>query len=221
MKRSEREEILRDPAAKGYVNTGRTKRVMRALKGKVVEYNYTIFKDTSTGKEIRIRTSESAIRRSRGEIINIIYDETRDINGETKYDKFIKDISKSYNFDKETYDDFKSMMIELKDKKVSKGEKLYMSSVNAAVNSYMMNFDLISDDATWNKSRKRIASAIFNTGELPEDLAARLSAQSGVRITEDNLLNPDNWHGDTFTFNGIRWRFHFTYSGDVLTREGV
>lgn len=213
MKKSEREAILRDPASKGYVNTGRSKRVMRALKGRVVEYNYTIFKDTSTGKEIRIRTSESAIRRSRGEII--------DISNATKYKNFVKNIKESYNFDAETDEDFTAMMNELRDKKLSKGEKLYMSSVNAAVSSYMMNFDLISDDATWNKSRKRIASAIFNTGELPEDLATRLSAQSGVRITEDNLLNPDNWHGDTFTFGGIRWRFHFTYTGDVLTREGV
>lgn len=208
MKKSEREAILKDPASKGYVNTGRSKRVMRALKGRVVEYNYTIFKDTSTGKEIRIRTSESAIRRSRGERITI-----------KNYKNIVEDIARSSGINADITDDLKDKIAGKLNEKNKVGEKLYTSSVNTIIHNYMEG--LAITDIDLKKSKSKIASAIFNTGELPEDLAVRLSTQSGVRITEDNLLNPENWHGDTFTFGGIRWRFHFTYSGDVLTREGV
>lgn len=211
MKRSDREAILRDPESKGYFNTGRTKRVMRALKGKVVEYNYSIFKDRSTGKEIRIRTSDSAIRRSRGERVT-----------KKNLDNIISDIARSSRLDNVTATALKNKIEAKLKEKTDMGEKLYMSSVNTITHNYMENLAITSiEEQEELRSKKKIASAIFNTGELPEDLAKRLSAQSGVRITEDDLLNPDNWHGDNFTFGSVRWRFHFTYTGDVLTRVGA
>lgn len=208
MKRSEREEILRDPAAKGYSNTGRTKRVIRNTKKGVVEYNYNIFKDVSTGKEIRIQTSSNSVRRSRGQVIN-----------KKNFDKVVNDISKDAHLDNATKRTLKSKLEALLDEKIESGEKLYMSSVAGVTKNYLTTMAITDpEELEGLSSRKKITAAIYNTGELPEDLAARLSAQSGKNITEDDLLNPDNWIGSAFVFQGARWNFRFSYNDEVLVR---
>ena len=208
MKRSEREEILRDPAAKGYSNTGRTKRVIRNTKKGIVEYNYSIFKDVSTGKEVRIQTSTNSVRRSRGQVIN-----------KKNFDKVVNDIAKDAHLDNATKRTLKSKLEALLDEKIASGEKLYMSSVAGVTKNYLTTMSITDpEELEGLSSRKKITAAIYNTGELPEDLAARLSAQSGKRITEDDLLNPDNWIGNSFVFQGARWNFRFSYNDEVLVR---
>lgn len=208
MKKSEREAILRDPAAKGYRNTGRSKRVIRNTKKGIVEYNYSIFKDVSTGKEIRIQTSANSVRRSRGQVIN-----------KKNFDKVVNDIAKDAHLDNATKRTLKSKLDALLDEKIASGEKLYMSSVAGVTKNYLTTMSITDpEELEGLSSRKKITAAIYNTGELPEDLARRLSAQSGKNITEDDLLNPDNWIGNSFVFQGARWNFRFSYNDEVLVR---
>lgn len=208
MKRSEREEILRNPGAKGYANTGRTKRVIRNTKKGLVEYNYNIFKDISTGKEIRIQTSTNSVRRSRGQVIN-----------KQNFDKVVNDIARDAHLDPTTKRTLKGKLESLLNEKIESGEKLYMSSVAGVTKNYLTTMAITDpEELEGLSSRKKITSAIYNTGELPEDLAARLATQSGKRITEDDLLDPDNWIGNSFVFQGAKWDFRFSYNDEVLVR---
>lgn len=210
MKRSEREEILRNPAAKGYRNTGRTKRVIRNTKKGLVEYNYSIFKDVSTGKEIRIQTSTNSVRRSRGQVIN-----------KQNFDKIVNDIARDAHLDPTTKRTLKGKLESLLNEKIESGEKLYMSSVAGVTKNYLTTMAITDpEELEGLSSRKKITAAIYNTGELPEDLAARLATQSGKRITEDDLLDPDNWIGNSFVFQGAKWDFRFSYNDEVLVRTG-
>lgn len=208
MKRSEREEILRNPGAKGYTNTGRTKRVIRNTKKGLVEYNYSIFKDISTGKEIRIQTSTNSVRRSRGQVIN-----------KQNFDKVVNDIARDAHLDPTTKRTLKGKLESLLNEKIESGEKLYMSSVAGVTKNYLTTMAITDpEELEGLSSRKKITAAIYNTGELPEDLAARLATQSGKRITEDDLLDPDNWIGNSFVFQGAKWDFRFSYNDEVLVR---
>lgn len=207
MKRSERLEILRNPDAHGYVNTGRTKRVIRGN----VEYNYSIFKNTATGKEIRIQTSSEAKRRGRGQVIN-----------KKNVDNIINNIARDARLDPDTKRTLSSKIKSVLNDKNAEGKKLYMNSVNTIVANYVETLSVSTvEELDRLSSKKRIQGAIYNTGEMPDDLAARLSAQSGKSISEEDLLNPDNWSGNRFSFGGIYWNFSFSYSGEVFTRVGV
>ena len=37
-------------------------------------------------------------------------------------------------------------------------------------------------------------------------------------LTEEELLNPENWEGSIYTEGGVQYSFAFTYTGALFTR---
>ena len=55
-----------------------------------------------------------------------------------------------------------------------------------------------------------IRTMIANMGYTPGELAKKYGFKVG------DLVNPDNWSGDTLTINGKSYELHFNYNGDVF-----
>lgn len=60
------------------------------------------------------------------------------------------------------------------------------------------------------KDDSKIKKFLANAGYSPEDMAYEL------KVDEEEILNPNNWNNDMFTFNGRIWQFNFTYTGNFF-----
>ena len=74
--------------------------------------------------------------------------------------------------------------------------------------------------------KKKLTTTGF-AGLQQEERIDRLFANAGYSVaeaaeefgfSEEELLNPDNWRGDTFTQNGVQYAFAFTYTGALFSR---
>lgn len=61
------------------------------------------------------------------------------------------------------------------------------------------------------KDSNRVKRLMANAGYSPEEVAREYD------IDIDELLNLDNWSGDTFTYQGRTYLFSFTYTGSIFS----
>ena len=60
------------------------------------------------------------------------------------------------------------------------------------------------------QEEQKIPRMLVNLGYTSSELSAWYD------IPEEEILNNDNWSGDTFTYGGIAYLVQFNYTGDVL-----
>lgn len=174
----------------GFKNTGRKKRVS---KGK---YLYDIYERINdNGDKERIYVS------NKYENIKLV--ETKGRKKSYRKDEAINEIQKSFEaigLDSATA---KDKAIELYNKKVD-DDKTFINELT--ILSYA-----VSEESKTDK-QKKIKRAILNTGEDPEDLAARLG------VTESELFNESNWTNNIFQVGNKKYRFEFRYNGETMVQ---
>lgn len=92
-------------------------------------------------------------------------------------------------------------------------EKTYLKAdLDAYVKVKKMNKEKLTSSGFFGKEESDAVSRMFvNAGYSVSDIA------NIYGIDVDDLLDSNNWSGDTLIINGQMYKFNFTYTGDILT----
>ena len=175
----------------GFKNTGRKKRVS---KGKYLYDIYEKINDDGTKEKIYVS--------NKYENIKLVETKGRKKVDRDK-DEVIKELRKSFEaigLDSETAHARAAQLYNVK----SEADASFINELT--ILSYA-----VSEESKTDK-QKKIKRAILNTGEDPEDLAARLG------VTESELFNESNWTNNIFKVGNNKYRFEFKYNGETMVK---
>lgn len=175
----------------GFKNTGRKKRVS---KGKYLYDIYEKINDDGTKEKIYVS--------NKYENIKLIETKGRKKVDRDK-DEVVKELKKS----------FEAIGLDSATAEARAAELYNIKSETDAsfINELTILSYAVKEESKTDK-QKKIKRAILNTGEDPEDLAARLG------ITEEELFKESNWTNNIFTIGNNKYRFEFKYNGETMVK---